>query len=268
MFETARSIRKKYDVSAQLLRKWANTGKLQSIRTKYQRLYNSAQLRTLVGDTNAADDGTNSQTRTTALYARVSSIHQKADLDRQVTDLQATFPTASVITDVGSGLNFHRAGFKALLGRVLQGEIGRVVVTHRDRLCRFAIELVEWLLEQFDTELVVLSADAPSDAAHELADDFLAISNFYVASVNGRRSAENRKRRREAEVASESERGQDDAEEVAVRPQKRQAASRNRQDHQDVPHSATALHASPMDGRGAVDIQQGTGASQQQGGAI
>eukprot|EP00762_Andalucia_godoyi_P000490 ANDGO_03151.mRNA.1 Putative resolvase R771 len=277
MFETARTIRKKYDISSQVLRKWATCGKLQYIRTSYQRLYNSAQLRELVGDTTADDntaevrelagdttaDDNPSQTRSTLLYARVSSQQQESDLQRQIADLRAAFPGAATICDVGSGVNFHRSGFKTLLGRVLRGEVERVVVTHRDRLCRFAIDLVEWFLEQSDTELVVLGTDAPNDSAHELADDFLAISNFYVASsINGRRPADNsRKRRREATGVAE-QRERDKEEEIPVRSKKRQAASQQRQDDQDVSHSSAAFHAV------AEDVQQGISASQGREGGI
>eukprot|EP00762_Andalucia_godoyi_P005785 ANDGO_06894.mRNA.1 Putative resolvase R771 len=266
MFETSRTIRKKYDVSTPLLRKWAASGKLQYIRTSYQRLYNSVQVRELVGDSTAegnsarvrelvgdtvADDNP-SQTRSTLLYARVSSQQQETDLQRQITDLRTAYPGAAAICDVGSGIDFHRSGFKTLLGRVLRGEVERVVVTHRDRLCRFAIDLVEWFLEQSDTELVVLGTDAPNNTGHELADDFLAISNFYVASsINGRRSAEKtRKRRREATGVAE-QRDRDKEEEIPVRAKKRQAASQQRQDNQDASHSPAAFHAV------TVDVQQG-----------
>jgi predicted site-specific integrase-resolvase len=57
----------------------------------------------------------------TAVYARVSSADQKADLDRQVARVTAwataeRLPVDKVVTEVGSALNGHRRKFLALLG--------------------------------------------------------------------------------------------------------------------------------------------------------
>jgi len=55
----------------------------------------------------------------TAVYARVSSADQKADLDRQVARVTAwataqQFPVDKVVVEVGSALNGHRRKFLAL----------------------------------------------------------------------------------------------------------------------------------------------------------
>lgn len=81
----------------------------------------------------------------TAVCARVSSADQKADLDRQVARVTAwataeQVPVDEVVTEVGSALNGHRRKFLALLRDPLAG---RIVVEHRDRLCRFGCEYVE-----------------------------------------------------------------------------------------------------------------------------
>ena len=54
------------------------------------------------------------------LYARVSAVDQKADLDRQVARLSAFAAergprVAKVVAEVGSGLNGHRQGLLAAL---------------------------------------------------------------------------------------------------------------------------------------------------------
>jgi predicted site-specific integrase-resolvase len=63
--------------------------------------------------------GTGTVTRT-AVYARVSSADQKADLDRQVARVTAwataqQIPVGKVVVEVGSVLNGHRRKFLALL---------------------------------------------------------------------------------------------------------------------------------------------------------
>ena len=75
------------------------------------------------------------------------------------------------------------------------------MVTHKDQLCRFAFELVEWIFIKHDTKVVVLSSDINVDDTEpgELAEDLLLIVTIFTARHNGLRSAENQKRRREIE---------------------------------------------------------------------
>ena len=84
--------------------------------------------------------------RTTLAYARVSSYDQKEDLVRQVALLEsfcaANDWTFETLQDLGSGLNYHKKGLRNLVFRVCSGEIGRLVITHKDRLLRFGSELV------------------------------------------------------------------------------------------------------------------------------
>ena len=142
------------------------------------------------------------------VYARVSSQHQRAsgDLQRQLDDLRCKYPTHDIITDVGSGLNFRRPGLQRLLERVYSGMVTEVVVRHKDRLCRYGLDLLEFILQKAGTRLVVQSGE-PVSSTQELADDLLAITTVFVARHNGQRSAENR-RRRKLDEADEDEEGQ------------------------------------------------------------
>lgn len=47
--------------------------------------------------------------------------------------------------------------FNYWLERIIDGDIKRLVVAHPDRLVRFGYELVKWLCEKFECELVVLN---------------------------------------------------------------------------------------------------------------
>lgn len=259
MFQTPATIRKRYDVSSSTLRRWAKDGKIRCLHTAHQRLYDAEQLRTMLGDT-AVDDGSaaecsEQEARETVLYARVSSSKQKEDLDRQIADLRTAYPDAArLFSDIGSGLNFHRPGFTALLERVMRGTVGRVVVAHRDRLCRLAGELVEWLLAQFDTELVVSGQDDKGDECSELADDLLAVTTFFVARANGRRAADNRRRRQRKHQAQE--------EEGSVRQEVGQARSGTSGDHQDVSDGGGEAEAPTVDGLSPFYVQPGIGCHQ------
>ena len=99
--------------------------------------------------------------------------------------------------DVGSGVNFKRKGLQTLLEQVISGMVTEVVVTHRDRLARLGADLLEFIFNKVGYKLVVLGGNEGNEDEHDLASDLLEVTTLFVASYNGRRSAENRKRRRE-----------------------------------------------------------------------
>jgi putative resolvase len=53
------------------------------------------------------------------------------------------------IQDLGSGLNYKKKELTKLLKRIMSGEVGRLVITHKDRLLRFGSELVFAMCEEF-----------------------------------------------------------------------------------------------------------------------
>jgi predicted site-specific integrase-resolvase len=140
-------------------------------------------------------------------YARVSSSKQKKDLETQITDLETLYPDCTkTISDVGSSLNWSRKGLLSLLELVSTGGVQRVVVMHKDRLCRFGSELLEWIFKKNGCKLVVHSkAEGGGCSENELAEDLLAITTIFVAKHHGRRAAENKRRRAGEETCKETE---------------------------------------------------------------
>jgi len=120
------------------------------------------------------------------LYARVSSRGQKPDLERQIARLVNLYPGAEVVGEVGGGLNFKRPKFLALLERVRAGDVGTIVVAHRDRLCRFGFEFVEWYCHQYGYEVVVLD-DTHLSPQQELVEDILTILHCFSSRLYGLR---------------------------------------------------------------------------------
>lgn len=189
----AKLIKEKYAISAATLRKWSLDGKIDVIRTPGgKRLYDSNKVATLFGDTR--DD----PIRTKIAYARVSSDHQREDLNRQEQDLRTAYPDHKIISDIGSGLNWKRKGFNELLDLCFRGLIKEVAVTHKDRLCRYGFELLETIFSKLDVTLVVLhqSSDGATEDTRELSEDLLSIVTVFVARNNGKRAAENRRQRK------------------------------------------------------------------------
>lgn len=136
------------------------------------------------------------------IYARVSTKKQQDDLQTQISILQAKHPGAVVLSDCGSGLNFKRKGLKTLLELAFKGRVRSVHIAHRDRLCRFAYDLLEHVLRFHGAKIVVDSHD-PNTAGPELelAEDVLAVVTVFGARLYGKRSAGGRKRKRDAIAA-------------------------------------------------------------------
>lgn len=129
------------------------------------------------------------------IYARVSSSKQRGDLERQIEDLQKAYPNHIVVKDIASGVNFKRKGLQTILEQVLNGVVSEVVVSNKNRLARLGCDILEFIFTKVGTKLVV-HGDHEEDE-HDLASDLIAVTTLFVASYNGRFSAENRKRRRQ-----------------------------------------------------------------------
>lgn len=126
-----------------------------------------------------------------ALYARVSSDDQKADLDRQLSRLtQYAVANKMVIVDavkeVGSGLNGHRKGMLRLLGNA---QVQTILVEHRDRLMRFGFEYVESALAAQGRKVVVMEAEEMTD---DVVRDLHEVIVSMCARLYGQRSAGHR----------------------------------------------------------------------------
>lgn len=184
---------KELGVSIQTLRRWEADGKIQSERTPNgHRRYDVAQLHGL------KPYETSKTNRPTLCYARVSSHEQKDDLARQVQLLEAFCAangwTYEVMQDLGSGLNYNKKGLQQLIRRICSGNVGRLVLTNKDRLLRFGSEIIFSLCETFKTEVVLINpGEQPLSVEEELAQDVLEIITVFSARLYGSRSHKNQK---------------------------------------------------------------------------
>ena len=121
-------IRSEYQVSYGSLSNWANQKKIRSIKTPGgSNKYHLGDVLTLLG----VDHDLHGETKKSViLYARVSSRKQAPDLQRQIERLTAECPKHDeIITDIGSGLNWNRPGFRRLLDTVRKGRVDKVVLS-------------------------------------------------------------------------------------------------------------------------------------------
>ena len=126
-----------------------------------------------------------------ALYARVSSGDQKADLDRQLVRLTEyavgkKLFIVDTVKEIGSGLNWHRKGVTRLLRNP---DVQTIVVEHRDRLMRFGFEYVESALAAQGRGIVVIE---PDEVVDDVVRDLHEVIVSMCARLYGKRSAKNR----------------------------------------------------------------------------
>ncbi|RZU74465.1 putative resolvase [Micromonospora kangleipakensis] len=125
------------------------------------------------------------------VYARVSSVDQGADLDRQVACVTAwatgqNMVVFRVVTEVGSVLNGGRERFVGLLR---DPKVTTIVVEHRDRFARFGGEYVEAALAAQGRRLLVVD---PAGVDDDLVRDVTEILTSLCARLYGRRGAAGR----------------------------------------------------------------------------
>ncbi len=177
-------------VSPQTMRRWEYEGRIvPDKRTRGgQRRYDPKKLQQC---RNAKPEGL------TLCYARVSSHDQKDDLERQRELLELYCASQGwqfeVLSDLGSGMNYHKKGLKSLLKKILVSEIERLVLTHKDRLLRFGAELLFSVCEEKGIEVVIINKGKQPSFEEELAQDVFEIITVFSARLYGARSKKNKK---------------------------------------------------------------------------
>jgi predicted site-specific integrase-resolvase len=128
-------------------------------------------------------------------YVRVSSHDQKSDLARQseFVTAQSANPVNLVISDLGSGLNYKKPGFKRLLLLILQGKVRELVLTHKDRLLRFGSEIIFQICQFMNVRITVLSETPDKPHMEQFCTDLVEIMTVFCSKIYGHRSHQNRK---------------------------------------------------------------------------
>lgn len=173
-------------VSVKTLQRWDKSGKLKAYRTPTdRRYYTHEQLLEYHGISSESDD------RRCVIYARVSTKSQKDDLENQTAFLQQ-FANArgwivdECIQDIGSGLNYNRKSWNNLLDAVMNNEINKIIVSHKDRFVRFGFDWFERFCKKFQTEIVVVNNESLSPT-EELVQDIVSILHVFSCRLYGLR---------------------------------------------------------------------------------
>lgn len=191
---------KVFGVHPNTLRSWAEKGKIEIIKTPFnQRLYSRKHIQEII---NCSPD---SHPKEKIIYCRVFSKKQENDLERQIQFLRSKFPTYYLVTDVASGINFKRDGLKTILELAMSGHLKELVVSHKDRLCRFGFELIEHIIKWNGGRIIVLDDEDTKSKEQELAEDLLSIIQVFNCRQMGKRRYGIKRKDEKDEKEEESE---------------------------------------------------------------
>ena len=175
-------------VSIPTLRNWDKTGKLSPsfITSGGTRMYDLATLNLIKGKKSIVPD------RYTLAYARVSTQSQKKELETQKQLLTLYCLKQGyrykLLSDIGSGLNYTKAGLNELIELICSGQIERLVLVHKDRLLRFGSEIIFKLCNIHNVEVEIINVGDELNPNEELAKDILEIITVFSARLYGKRA--------------------------------------------------------------------------------
>jgi predicted site-specific integrase-resolvase len=90
-------------------------------------------------------------------------------------------------------MNYYKKGLKKLINEIIDNNVGRLVITHKDRLLRFGAELVFSICEAKNVEVVIINKGDDATFEEDLARDVLEIITVFSARLYGSRSRKNKK---------------------------------------------------------------------------
>ena len=153
-----------FQVSTKTIQKWDNKGILKFERSPTNRrvLPKETLIEYLKSKNMFYED--ESLSKRDVIYARVSTYGQQkqGDLDRQVDYILSNrndLKNVLVLKDLGSGLNSKRKKLLKLIDMILNDEVNRIFITHKERLMGFGFEYIEAICKHHDVEIVVIQIE-------------------------------------------------------------------------------------------------------------
>jgi excisionase family DNA binding protein len=204
---TPKQASKRFNVSQRTLLNWSYSGKIESVRTKgnHRRYIASSFIKEEQKDN-----------RQKICYCRVSTASQKEDLERQIEYFRDKFPNHKIVKDIGSGINFKRKGFNTILDSAIRGNIEEVVVTHKDRLCRFGYELINRIIREHSNGKIMVLDQKKTSPEEELVNDLISIVTVFSSRLYGLRSHSIKKKIKEEALKKEEEENTTSSENIKI----------------------------------------------------
>lgn len=181
-------------VTTTTLRRWEQSG----LFIPHHRTLGNHRRYSLKEVLNLIEPSDKQEDRKVICYARVSSFDQKNDLTRQVDVLKQytnnyNYSNVEVIEDIGSGLNYKKRGLNKLIKMILNNQVDKIILTHKDRLLRFGSDLIINIAKHFGVQTVILNEQVKT-FEEELTSDVLEIITVFSAKLYGSRSHKNKQK--------------------------------------------------------------------------
>ena len=192
-------------VDKRTLQRWDKSDKIKPQRTPGgHRRYLMSDVKRLQGITEEQIEELKEGSKRVAVYCRVSSHEQKqkGDLERQKGRLldycvKKKFEVEHILEEVGSGMSDSRTKLHRLCDIAEKRKIAKVIVEHKDRLTRFNYKIYERYFKSLGVEIVIVEETLPKSYEAELVEDIMSLVASSSSKVYGKRSAENRRKKKE-----------------------------------------------------------------------
>ena len=90
-------------------------------------------------------------------------------------------------------MNYYKKGLTNLINQILNNDVKRLVITHKDRLLRFGAELIFSICEAKEEVVIINKGQEKAGFEEDLAKDVLEIITVFSARLYGSRSKKNKK---------------------------------------------------------------------------
>ena len=182
-----------FQVSTKTIQKWDNKGILKFERSPTNRrvLPKETLIEYLKSKNMFYED--ESISKRDVIYARVSTSKEQKQgvLDRQVDYIlsnRADLKNVLIFKEVKSIFDSKRKKLLKLIDMILNDEVNRIFITHKERLTRFGFEYIEAICNHHNVEIVVIQSEQDNKSVEqELAEDIKSL----LATLNKEKLSNN-----------------------------------------------------------------------------
>ena len=170
-----------FQVSTKTIQKWDNKGALKFERSPTnRRILPKETLIEYLKSKNMFYEN-ESLSKRDVIYARVSTYGQQkqGDLDRQVDYIlsnRADLKNVLIFKEVKSSLDSKRKKLLKLIDMILNDEVNRIFITHKERLTGFGFEYIETICNNHNVEIVIIQSEQDNKSVEqELKEDIKSL---------------------------------------------------------------------------------------------
>ena len=161
-----------FQVSTKTIQKWDNKGILKFERSPTNRrvLPKETLIEYLKSKNMFYEDETLS--KRDVIYARVSSYEQQkqGELDRQVDYILSTradLKNVLIFKEIKSIFDSKSKKLLKLIDMILNDEVNRIFITHKERLTRFGFEYIESICNHHNVEIVIMQSEQDNKSVEQ-----------------------------------------------------------------------------------------------------